>query len=184
MSDQYYPSKEVCDRLNVSSSTLRKWCLALEKKEYEFARTEQNRRLFQDHDLQALESLKELIQDRNMTLENASIIVVSRFQGERSSTRTPSVREPKNTHDFEELGEIKAKLEEQQEYMMKQEQFNAALMEKLDQQQKYINNRLDERDQALMQTLNQISEERKEQAKLLEEQKQKEGWFSKLFNKK
>lgn len=177
---RYYPSKDLCERLGISSSTLRKWCIALEKQEYEFTRTEQDRRLYTDKDLPVLDALKELIQSKRMSLENASVIVASRFL-DRSNSRTPSVREETGQNPNMDSA-ISQTLTE---HIEKQEQFNQELLKRLDEQNQYINNRLDQRDKALTETMNQLMEQRKEEIKLLEEaKKEKVNWLSKLFKKR
>lgn len=178
---RYYTSKEVCARLDIADSTLRKWSISLEKNGYDFARGEQNRRLFLENDLIALDHLKSLIQGKKMSLENASIIVASRFVNNRSSTGTPSVRAESahNNGDSPALAKLT-------EHITQQEQFNQELLKRLDEQNKYINNRLDQRDKNLVETMNALLESRKEQIKLLEEVKdeQKKSFFSRLFGKK
>lgn len=182
--EKYYPSKEVCEIFDISSSTLRKWCLSLEKYGYTFTRTTQNRRLYIDNDIDALKSLKELIQDKNMSLENATIIVVSRFKQDddssRSSAITPSVREDNNN---ELLNMLTQHIERQEEHIKKQESFNQELLKRLDEQSKYIDDRINQRDQSLMETLNRMTEQRKEEIRLLEESKENKGWLAKLFKK-
>lgn len=172
---RYYSSKETCNQLDISGSTLRKWCLSLEKQGYEFTRGEQNRRLFSAEDLESLERFKELIQIKNMSLENASIIIASRFKETRSSTGTPPVRANDTNRD-----EIIQKLNK---HIEQQEKFNKELLNRLDEQNKYINSKLDKRDQSLTETMNELIEQRKEEMNLLEEQKQKGNWFTKLFKK-
>ncbi len=182
----YYPSKDVCNKFDISSSTLRKWCLALEEGGYEFARTEQNRRLFVDGDLEALESLRELIQNKGMSLKNASTIVTSRFKGVRSSSGTPSVPEtqnnsktPSNEKMFDTLLEH---IEIQNNYIENQEQFNQELLNRLDKQQSYMNEKIEQRDRQLMEAMNRMTEERKKEIKLLQEAKEeKKGWLAKLL---
>lgn len=183
--ERYYPSKELCARLDISDSTLRKWCIALEKQNYSFTRTEQNRRLFVEQDLEVLDYLKELIQNRKMSLENASIIVESRFCDVRSSTGTPSVPPVPGSNDKEVIGLLNTHIE-------KQEQLNQELLKRLDEQSQYINKRLNQqderlakRDESLMGTMNQLMEQRKEQIKLLElASEEKPNWFTKMFKKK
>jgi len=175
--ERYYTAKETSDEFNISGSTLRKWCLSLEKHGYEFTRGEQNRRLFSEKDLESLKYFQELIQVKNMSLENASIIISSRFKESRSSTGTPSVRA-----ESVQNNEDSPTLEKLTEYIQQQERFNQELLKRLDEQSEYINNRLDQRDNALMETMNKLHEQRKKEMKLLEERK-KENWLTKIFKK-
>lgn len=175
---QYYPSKTLTDQLDISGSTLRKWCIALEEKGYEFARTEQNRRLFTKDDLNVLEHLKTLIREKNMSLDNASIIVASMFNDDRSPTGTPSVREENNGVISNEV------IHKLTEHIEQQEKFNQELLKRLDEQNDYINKRLDQRDKLLMETLRDLNKQRKEEIKLLEQANEDKGnWFTRLFKK-
>ena len=175
---KYHPTKEVCARLDIADSTLRKWCIALEKNGYNFTRTTQNRRLYTNHDLKVLDHLKELIQGKGMNLENASIIVISKFTDMRSSEGTPSVPDKNDEPPVQRI------VEKLQEHIEKQERFNQELVKRLDEQNQYIKERLDQRDKLLMETMDDLIEQRKEEMKLLEEaNKKKENWFTKLFKK-
>ena len=46
-----YGSSNIADILHVQESTVRKYCLLLEKSGYEFLKNEQGHRAFFDHDL-------------------------------------------------------------------------------------------------------------------------------------
>lgn len=72
-----YWAREVSDLLDISDSTLRKYCLILEEKGYTFLRGDNGRRAFLDRDVIALRKFKELSQSQNVTLEDAAIAVVS-----------------------------------------------------------------------------------------------------------
>lgn len=173
---QYYPSQDVCDRYNISGSTLRKWCIALEGQGYEFTRTEQNRRLFTDVDINVLAHLKELIREQRMSLENASIIVASKFV-ERSHKGTPSVPDADTSVNDKIVNHL-------QEHIQKQEKFNKELLDRLDKQNRYINDRIDQRDKVLLETLKEMREQRKEEIKLLEQANENKGnWLTRLFKK-
>jgi DNA-binding transcriptional MerR regulator len=67
-----YWSKEVSDILQIADSTLRKWCLSLEKNGYEFVRGTNNSRAFVERDVLLLRRMKELIQSKGVTVENAT----------------------------------------------------------------------------------------------------------------
>lgn len=72
----YWP-REVADLLDISESTLRKYCLILEEKGYKFLRGDNNRRAYLDRDVIALRKFMELSQNKNITLEDAAVAVVS-----------------------------------------------------------------------------------------------------------
>ena len=70
------------------------------------------------------------------------------------------------------IAEIKSSLEEQKE-------FNAELLKRLDQQQQYIDKRLEERDRLLMDSINKSLATQKQIAATREEKKQ--GFWARLF---
>ncbi|RAN79642.1 DUF3967 domain-containing protein [Bacillus sp. SRB_331] len=94
MSEQYtrmaYWGKDVANRLGIGRSTLTKWCLALENQGYSFVRGENNSRAFIEQDIFVLQHMKELVQAKNLTLDTAVNVILSRFDFDR---RTDGVRE-------------------------------------------------------------------------------------------
>lgn len=83
MSEQYmekaYWGKDVANRLGIGRSTLTKWCLALENKKYSFVRGENKNRVFTEQDILVLQYMKELVQTRNLTLNTAVNVLLSRI---------------------------------------------------------------------------------------------------------
>lgn len=82
-------------------------------------------------------------------------------------------------HVADELKEIKSRLD-------KQEEFNKALLQKLDEQQKYIEESIERRDRQLMIALKESQEERKqqfelEQAMIEAAATKKKGFWRRLF---
>ena len=180
--------------LDIGTSTLRKWCLALEENGYHFTRTDTQRRLFVEQDIVALKYFQKLVQGENFSLENAAKVIASKYKTEPSETRTPSVL-PENEiekRDFKRSNEILAELLERAK---KQEQFNQELlranrelMQRLEDQQKYIDERLNTRDQLLMKSLKESMETRKmiaaaKEEREKEEREKKKGFWSRWFGK-
>lgn len=66
------------------------------------------------------------------------------------------------------------------DYVQRQEEFNKALITKLQEQQTYLDKKLDKRDQDLMQLIRDTQETKK----LIAAAEQKQSWFSKLFGTK
>ncbi|WP_270583834.1 MerR family transcriptional regulator [Bacillus smithii] len=192
--EKAYTPKEVSLTLDIGTSTLRKWCLALEENGYHFTRTDTQRRLFVEQDIVALKYFQKLVQGENFSLENAAKVIASKYKTEASETRTPSVL-PENEiekRDFKRSNEI---LEELLERAKKQEQFNQELlranrelMQRLEDQQKYIDERLNTRDQLLMKSLKESMETRKmiaaaKEEREKEEREKKKGFWSRWFGK-
>lgn len=77
---QVYGSQEVSEILGIADSTLRRWCLLLEKNGYTFLRGDNGQRAFRDHDLFILRRLREYSKQKNMKIENAVHAVISSVQ--------------------------------------------------------------------------------------------------------
>lgn len=89
----------------------------------------------------------------------------------------------------EDILEIKKALEEQREFNRQQQEFNKALIEKLNHQEAYIRESLQKRDKQFMEHIRDMQEERKaflETAASVEEMKaeRKPSFFERLFGKK
>jgi DNA-binding transcriptional MerR regulator len=175
--EKSYTTKEISLTLDIGTSTLRKWCIALEENGYIFLRNLQNGRSFLERDIVALKHFGHLVKKENFTLENAGKIVASKYQGEATQSRTPAVLQEVETkeRDFERSDELinmlKKYIEIQNEHIKRQENFNEKLVERLERQQNYIDERLNERDQLLLTSIQNIKEEKKS------------SWWSNLFKK-
>lgn len=167
--------KDVHISLGIGDSTLRKWCLAMEAQDYQFSRTDNNRRVFFEKDMTVLRHFRNLVQVQNFSIENAAIIVVSKHKDD-ASLQTNSENSVPVLRDS---NEIISKLLDHIEH---QEEFNKQLLKRLDEQQKYIEERLDKRDSLLLESIREAQETKKLIAAAQEEQ-QKKGFFSKLFGK-
>ena len=77
--EKAYTPKEVFTTLDIGDSTLRKWCLSLEKNGYEFIRNEKNSRIYVEGDLVVLRRFFQNLVKENMPLDNAAKLVVDRF---------------------------------------------------------------------------------------------------------
>lgn len=141
-----YTSKEIIARLDIGDSTLRKWCLALEEQNYNFIRTAQNKRMFTEKDSYILTQFKHLVKEKNMSINNAAAIVASKYSKESFSSETEveqlydEVQLPSFSNETQE--ELKAEIEQLKE-------LNRQLLNRLDEQQKYIEKRLDQQDTVL-----------------------------------
>lgn len=187
--EKAYTPKEISLTLDIGDSTLRKWCIALESQGYQFIRNGQNKRVFVDANIVVLRHFKELVQNHSMQLNNAAMLVIDRFGKGSFSQRTDVVPAENNRDLDRSYDEVIAKLmhyiEQQEERFEKQEQFNRTLLERLDQQQQYIEERLNKRDETLVQSLREVQETKKLIAAAEEkrEEESKKGFLQRLFGK-
>lgn len=182
-----YSAKDISLSLDIGDSTLRKWCLALEEHGYEFYRTDQNKRLFTDKDIIVLKYFQQLVKDKNMSMNNAALIVTSRFKKEVFSNETdveqleeemnivPAIR-PNNELIQSLVTKISTLEEHQEQFIEMQKTFikdliqqhknemieaNRTLIQRLDEQQTYIEERLNKRDELLVESLRETLETKK-----------------------
>ncbi|MBU8733708.1 DUF3967 domain-containing protein [Cytobacillus firmus] len=170
--EKAYWTHEAAKYLEIGESTLRKWCIELEKNGYRFIKGAMDSRAFTDDDLVALNHFKQLYKVKKFTREQAAKAVVEKFSKEGVNERTTPVP-MENTRSYENLENMVKELLEQNK---KQEEFNKALLQKLDQQEKFIKESLEKRDRLLLET---IRESQEEKAAALE--KKKTPWFKRIF---
>lgn len=170
---------EVSERLGIGESTLRKWCIELEKNGYIFIKGVKDSRAFTVHDLTALSTFKDLIKVDKFTKEDAAKVVVERFGRSEGNERTTPVQMDDN-RSIQNLEKMVEKLLERTE---KQEEFNRALIERLEQQDRYINESIEKRDRLLLENIRKNQEE---QAAAQQKENEKKklsdifmGWFGK-----
>ncbi|MEH7003725.1 DUF3967 domain-containing protein [Priestia megaterium] len=72
-----YLGGEVAKSLGIARSSLTKYCIALENKDYKFIRGSNNSRAFRNQDIILLQKMKDLVQDKSMTMETAVNVVLS-----------------------------------------------------------------------------------------------------------
>jgi hypothetical protein len=85
-----YLGGEVAKSLGIARSSLTKYCIALENKDYKFIRGSNNSRAFRSKDFLLLQRMKDLVQDKGMTMETAVNVVLSMLTEEE---RTGAVLE-------------------------------------------------------------------------------------------
>lgn len=159
--EKAYWNKEVAETLGIGESTLRKWCLELEKNGYSFVRGYKDSRAFLQYDLDALNYYRKLTKEGHYKMEQAAKIVVEKY-GDRKeeNDRTASVPEEIERSESvltESIRELLRISEEQKNIMSEQLELNKELFKKLserdyliDQQQKQIDLILEMNDKVLL----------------------------------
>jgi DNA-binding transcriptional MerR regulator len=204
-SEEVIFTKEMCERLSITSGTLRKWCLELEGNGYIFAKSEGGKRFFSVYDETALHRMKHLM-DQNFSKEHAAKVVTSKMTGNRSSTGTPGeLAKPEQSDnvpaiaDFSALTKLTESLmerfeeQERQNTLLNQQLKNLQeqnkedkerLEKKIDELQKQLLNDSRERDKKLMEGIKQLQDQKQELLQLAAAQEEnKKGFFARLFNR-
>ena len=145
-----YGSSDIADVLQIQESTLRKYCLLLEKLGYEFLKNEQGHRAFFDQDIIVIRKMMRLKNEADMTLEEAAKSVIAWKNGYDIAVS-----------DTEEA-RYNVLMEEFKAFQEQQHHFNQALLQEIRRQQTYIEHRLEERDRLLMESMRESLEARKE----------------------
>ncbi|PEX21376.1 DUF3967 domain-containing protein [Bacillus cereus] len=171
---QTYWGSEVAKNLGIGSSTLRKYCLALEEAGYPFERGNNNSRIFYHKDVATIERLVTAMNKKNVTLEQAiNLAMTSTEENEIATVATDNVAD---TQHIKTLTERIERLE----------QLNLELIQRLDQQSKLLQEtdaqriiREEQRDVQLMQVLREIQDSKR----LIAASEQKKSLWSRLFGK-
>lgn len=117
--DKTFSAREVSQQIDVKPVTLRAWAKALEQAGYRIYRDPQAGRLYTERDISALRKWKEFM-DKNLTWEQAAKLIIEEFgDGLAAGAR------PVEQSDNGAIAELK-------EYMLRQEDFNKALVERLE----------------------------------------------------
>lgn len=165
-----YYSKDVANELGITTSTLRRWSIELEKEGYIFHRNEKEQRIYYERDFKAFRELKKLLSNSVPFTDAIKAIASTDFEN-KNAGQTPSVYSEMIRLSKRELEEIVTKaIEKEHEKMIK------VFEEKL-------NDTIEMRDRMLMQQLKKSLEENR---KLIEDpqHKKSESWWQKLFKNK
>ncbi|MGG2017957.1 DUF3967 domain-containing protein [Bacillus sp. S10(2024)] len=171
---QTYWGSEVAKNLGIGSSTLRKYCLALEEAGYPFERGNNNSRIFYHKDVATIERLVTAMNKKNVTLEQAiNLAMTSVTENEVATVAIDSVA------DTEHIKVLTERIE-------RLEQLNLELIQRLDQQSKLLQEtdaqrtiREEQRDVQLMQVLREIQDSKR----LIAASEQKKSLWVRLFGK-
>lgn len=171
---QTYWGSEVAKNLGIGSSTLRKYCLALEEAGYPFERGNNNSRIFYHKDVATIERLVTAMNKKDITLEWAiNLAMTSVEENEIATVATNSVA------DTEHIKALTERIE-------RLEQLNLELIQRLDQQSKLLQEadaqriiREEQRDIQLMQVLREIQDSKR----LIATSEQRKPFWSRLFGK-
>jgi len=183
--ERAYTTSEVATMLDIAIPTVRKYSQTLERAGYVFIKSKatgkHQARLFIEKDVTALRYFKQLREKSNIKVEEAASIIIEKFgKGAIQSVRGNDTKEIVQYE--EQYNELKEMIHKQTETINRQNEMIEGLAEQLKQQGQYIDKRLNERDERLTQSMNEIMEQRKQIA-VEQEQEQKKGFFNRLFKK-
>lgn len=164
-----YFSKDVAHELEITTSTLRRWSILLEKEGYTFHKNEKEQRIYYERDFKAFRELKKLLAN-SVPVTDAIKAIASRNFDSENAEQTPSVYSEMIRLSKRELEEIvKKTIEEERE----------VLLEALD---KKMSETIEMRDRMLTQQLRKTFEESQKLIAVTQSE-EKTSWWKKLFKR-
>ncbi|MBG9517035.1 DNA-binding protein [Bacillus thuringiensis] len=151
-SQSIYVSKDVAMILKIQESTLRKYCIMLEDQGYHFHKNDHGHRGFMDNDVITLRKLIEIKSHPDMTLKQACNAIMTWVKEKNVSEVDTNVITENEQHN-KQYNELKEMIQQQNEMLKK-------MAMKMDEQQRYIDERLERRDQQLMSAMRKMQEEK------------------------
>lgn len=167
-----YFARDVASELEVTTSTLRRWSIELEKVGYQFERNEKEQRIYYERDFKAFRELKKLLA-HSVPFADAVKAVASMDLDNKNAGKTPSVYTDYIRLSKSELQEIvhtavKEAIEEEREAMFQ------AFEHKM-------NDVVERRDRFITQQLQQSLEERRLEIAATKEEEEEKPWWKKIF---
>lgn len=169
-----YFAKGVAFELGVTTSTLRRWSIELEKTGYSFERNEKEQRIYYERDFKAFRELKQLL-SHSVPFVDAIKAVVAMDVENKNAAKTPSVYTEYirlSKHEIKEIVQtaVKEAIEEEREAMFQ------AFEHKM-------NDVVERRDRLITQQLQQSLEERRLEIAAAQDENKEKAWWKKLFSK-
>lgn len=167
-----YYAKDVATELEITTSTLRRWSIELEKAGYTIERNEKEQRIYFERDFKALRELKKMI-SHSVLFVDAIKAVVSMDIDNQNATWTPSVYKQELRLSKDELQEIihqevKKAVEEEREMMFQ------AFEQKM-------NDTIEMRDRQMVLAMKHTLEEKQKELAATIENTPKKRWWNRLF---
>jgi DNA-binding transcriptional MerR regulator len=183
-----YKAKDVMDKLDLKESVFKKYIGLLEREGYVVQKNQQGHRLFTDDDIKILESFIELSKYDGMTLESVAKQIGSVKKNEGHDAMIDKSYDVMTLVETAVSNALQKQEERFRQVLKQQDEFNKQLLERIDQQHSYIEGKLKERDQLLIESLREVQETKKQMievtaAKEIEEKVRKKGFWSRLFGK-
>ncbi len=170
----FYGPKEVCSKLNIAESTLRKWAIYINKiAGYTFAVDQYGHRNYSDGDILVLKRMQELLAKKYTYEDAVNEVCNMRNENHANNAENPDeISVLPITHATSVPGVLNEDFyKEMVIALQEQSKLNQMLIERLER----LEERTEQRDQALTQILRQILDARAEIA--AERGKKKKSWW-------
>ncbi|MCM3759155.1 DNA-binding protein [Sporosarcina aquimarina] len=165
-----YFSKDVAIELEITTSTLRRWAIELEKQGYSFQRNEKEQRIYYEHDFKAFRELKKLLANSVPFVDSINAVATRDFVNENAQ-KMPSVYSETMRLSKREIEDIvKKAIEDEREIL-------------LDALEKRMSDTIEMRDRLLTQQLRAAIDESHKQLAAASHPSEKKSWWKRLFKK-
>ncbi len=165
-----YFSKDVAIELEITTSTLRRWSIEMEKQGYSFQRNEKEQRIYYERDFKAFRELKKLLANSVPFADSINAIATRDLKNENAQ-KMPSVYSETMRLSKCEVEEIvKKAIEDEREIL-------------LDALEKRMSDTIEMRDRLLTQQLRATIDESQKQLAAASHPSKKKTWWRRLFKK-
>ncbi len=178
VNEMVYLGGEVTKSLGIARSSLTKYCIALENKDYKFIRGSNNSRAFRSKDVLLLQRMKDLVQDKGMTMETAVNVVLSMLPEEERTgavldenkaitSETPSKEQEENNQlsllidKLEYIDEISDRLNSMEKELKDIKTQNKLLQDQNDELKTTIETGSSKRDETLLSLIREVQDTKK-----------------------
>ena len=165
--------KEVANLVDETPNVIRNWLKEL-KMYIPVIKNESGYNVFDDEAIEILKQIKHLHRERNYSVKQ-----IEHYFFTNGEAYKPINQKTFDEKFADEMNELKEQIKALQEHNQKQDEFNKTLILKLEEQSKYIDEKLNKRDQALMESLRIVQETKALTAAATE----KKGFLARLFRR-
>ena len=171
-------TSNVASMFGVHHNTVRKWVSVLEKRGYAIKHEQRGKvqvKLFNEEDIQVLRAIHEVIKNPNVSLEQAvTLAIEATVQPDEPAANAVEVA----SVSPEPVPSVEARLNIHDQQLQAQLAFNKELVDRLERNQRFIEESIKRRDEQLTQALRVLSEAASAKATEMEEPKPKRRrWF-------
>ncbi|MCX4074703.1 MerR family transcriptional regulator [Bacillus subtilis] len=166
-------SKDVAKKLNITTSSLRRWSIELEKYNYIFSRNDKDQRIYYKNDIKILEALQKLLSSSIPLNSAVKNVIQNKENYKESISKDDDAELLISKNELRQLigDEVKSALEEERETFLK------VLNDKM-------NNVIERRDRELLYEISKNREQKLLEAAATAETKKEESFWKRLFTKK
>jgi DNA-binding transcriptional MerR regulator len=170
--------KEVANVIEESPNVVRNWMKDL--RDYiPLKKNQSGYNVFDQEALERIKLIKQLHRDRNYSVKQ-----IAHYLATDGEAYKPVPEKGVDELLADEIKGLKDQINELKEHSKRQEEFNRALIEKLDRQNQYIEDRIIKRDHQLLESIKELQEKKQlEAAATVEKQEEKISFFRRLFGK-